>query len=175
MINKVQRIATELVKESAKRVPYILLILLVLLLVQSYHNTQLARDNSSATKSLLKKVASLGEDNKRLSEENQTLSQQGIRLAQQNAGHIDCIKKLFVDYVNSGVLSRADADNCTVDAVATSETSQSSTSSFYYQVPASTAPKKQPDSPSTHQPAKPQSSFLGQAVDNVTKFLKGIR
>lgn len=127
-MDRLRRLANALRNETAKRLPYILLIFIVLSVIggfKSYHKisegVQIAKDNSMSSKTLLQKVASLSEDNKRLSAQNKVISTQNNQLAQQNAKHIDCIAGLLAQYTRDQkpVLS-VDLDNCSISSLAVS-------------------------------------------------------
>jgi cell division protein FtsB len=97
-MEKISRFIKALASESRKRIPYVFLVLAVVFLAQfvklnyqTAQGVQIAKDNSADAKSLLKKVAALSADNKKLAEQNN-------RLATQNAAHIDCIASLFARY-----------------------------------------------------------------------------
>lgn len=105
MITKVKRLSTALWMESVKRLPYIGLILILLLLYQGYQtaakvseNVGISKKNSEDNMVLLREVAALSEANKKLSEDNKKLSEQSNELAAQSIRYQDCIARIFAKY-----------------------------------------------------------------------------
>lgn len=98
MRDKVIRFTKAFTNESVRRLPYIILLLVVLSLVQfirisnqTAESVRIATGNSIDNKSLLKKVAALSEDNKNLTKQN-------IQIAKESATHLDCVADLFARY-----------------------------------------------------------------------------
>ncbi len=97
-MDKLTRLFKALLIESRHRLPYIFLVIAIIFLGQfikltykTAEGVQIAKDNSTASKTLLTKVADLSADNKKLAEQNN-------QLAHENAAHIDCIATLFARY-----------------------------------------------------------------------------
>lgn len=106
-----------LLTESAKRLPWILLLLGIIIVGQNIQTSKLQNQNQTT---LLKKIASQSADIKRLSEQNHALSQQAIDLSNRSAQQVDCVKQLFVDYINTHQpITKANSATCTVTGHAT--------------------------------------------------------
>lgn len=113
MKDKIIRLAKALSNESVKRLPYIILIGLILIFIQFVHlnnqtaqGVRIATSNSVDSKTLLKKVAALSEDNKKL-------TQQNLDIAKENTAHLDCVAKLFAKYTRDlKPLYDINLDNC---------------------------------------------------------------
>ncbi len=102
---KAKNLLIGLGRESIKRVPYMILVWVIISFVQligvsrqTAEGVRIAKDNSLDSKILLQKVADLGVDNKALSLQNKQLLEQNVQLANQNAAHIDCLANLFARY-----------------------------------------------------------------------------
>lgn len=160
MKDRIIRFVKALSNESVRRLPYIMFVLLVLLVIQSYNtshetaqNTKVVRQNSDSNKVLIQRIATLSEDNKHL-------TQQNIDLQKQTRDQVSCITNLFIDFVNSDKsLSKADATNCSVstqdNAQASSPTSQGGTGS------SSASPSAGQTSPTSASSSSPQSNANG--------------
>lgn len=168
MRNKAIRLGKALRYESAKRLPAIIILLILIggwAFWQSYSKTaegvRVAKDNTNS-------IRRLGEDNQRLLQQNKDLSEQNNRLAKENAKHIDCIAKLFATFIETGQVGSVDVDSCTIRAGSDSSSAnsggQSSTSPQIGSSSSSSpksAPKKTPSQPDTsqgeeQQPAPPK-------------------
>lgn len=113
MRDKIIRLTKALSNESVKRLPYIILVGLVLVLVQfvrlnnqTAQSVRVATSNSVDVKKLLKRVASLSEDNKRLTKQN-------LDIAKENTAHLNCVAQLFAQYTrNLKPIYDVDLNNC---------------------------------------------------------------
>lgn len=111
--DKIIRLLKALSNESVKRLPYIILVGLILIFIQFVHlnnktaqSVRVATGNSIDTKTLLKRVAALSEDNKKL-------TQQNLDIAKQNAAHLDCVANLFAQYTrDQRPIYDIDLDKC---------------------------------------------------------------
>lgn len=183
MIDKTVRLIKAFAKESAKRLPYILAIFLLIIVLQGYNNGRITKGNSTDTKTLLNRVASLGEDNKRL-------TQQNIDLQRQTNNQLSCLSNLFIDFINSGrSVTKADAASCSVSTASAAQTgapsqptasqqsssnrvSGASPSSSSQSAPA-TSPAQPNPSPAPTQPAN--NGLFDRVIFNpVTNLLKGV-
>lgn len=193
MKDKIIRFTKALSNESVRRLPYIMLVLLVLLVVQSYstshqtaQNTKIVRQNSDSNKVLIQRIATLSEDNKRL-------TQQNIDLQKQTRDQVSCISNMFIDFVNSDkALSKADAANCSVSTQDSGQpaspssqgsTQQSSlnhpTGSSSSQPSTQSAPSSAASQPDNSQPNAPSQGQTNQSVletilSPVKKLINGL-
>lgn len=118
MKNKIIRLSKALRYESAKRLPWIIALVILLggfAFYQSYHKTaegvQIARDNTTSLKNL-------GLQIKTLTEQNTELTKQNNKLATENAKHIDCIAKLFAYWTQTGTpVTTTDLNACVIEAL----------------------------------------------------------
>lgn len=128
MVSKVKAFGTE----SAKRIPYIVFVLLILLLVQgarSYSKTveavNLATKNSE-------KVRILTEQNTDLLKKNKELNEQAVKISRENSAHIDCVAQLFARYTQVGIpvyLADNDLNQCIVRRLSNDTTNTPNTTS----------------------------------------------
>lgn len=183
MIDKTVRLVKAFAKESAKRLPYILAIFLLIIVLQGYNNGRITKGNSTDTKTLLNRVASLGEDNKKL-------TQQNIDLQRQTNNQLACLSNLFIDFINSGrAVTKADADSCSVSSALTEQATSSSEAATPQRASsnrasgASPSPSSQPapaaspaQSTPSPIPAQPANNGLFDRLifNPVTNVLKGV-
>jgi hypothetical protein len=113
MKDKFARLSKAFRNETVRRLPYIVVLLIILSFIQFFHLNQqtaksvrIATENSADSRALLKKVAALSEDNKKL-------TQQNIDLSQKNTDQIKCITKLFA--LGQRPL-QVDVDTCFIQA-----------------------------------------------------------
>lgn len=105
MIDKPIRLINALWKETVKRIPYIFIILIVILIsqfvrlnIQTAEGVRLAKNTADNNQRLLEKINELSESNKKLGEDNKLLTEQGNRLAEQSNRYLDCIAQVFAKY-----------------------------------------------------------------------------
>lgn len=168
------RFLKALSNESVRRLPYVFLIFIILLFIQfirfnhqTAENTRIGRNNSTDTKTLLLRVKSLSEDNRRL-------TQQNIDLAKENATHLDCITKLFVTFLNGGLKpSQVDAARCTIESQASVKRSGTlnSAASPQSSQDLSVGPSSSTQSGPNPQPAQPN---IVQPPGTATPAQKGV-
>jgi hypothetical protein len=125
MKNKLIRLLKALSNETVKRIPYVILLLIILIFAQTVQANHTGN-------SLIKKVAQLSEDNKKLSQQNNQLLQQGvgtvkqIKLSSDQSVAINkCIGYTFATYTQT--LSPVDfvnIDNCIIQNVQTPSTTE---------------------------------------------------
>lgn len=109
--------------EAVKRLPYVGLVLVILILFQVYttgsqvaENVQISRENSETNKQALEKISALSEDNKKLSQDNKALSEQNIRLADQSNRYLNCLAELFAKHSRDGIpIVITDLDTCAAE------------------------------------------------------------
>ena len=114
MIMKIRRLGTALWQESIKRVPYVILVLIILLLFATYKNNQLAAqnaksaaDNALAANNNAKSAKEiLGKLN--LDDSNSALSRQLTSFSDSNNQQTLIMCKLFLATNNASRLSEAD-------------------------------------------------------------------
>jgi hypothetical protein len=165
------------INESVKRLPYVLLLLVILtvfqlvrLSTQTNQGVRIAQGNSLDSKNLLKKVASLSENNKTLIIQNKNLTEQNIEIANENARHLDCLAKLFAAYTQDlRPISLVDLDGCKVLSQAPSETGATSTSDgarpSTLNQPVSSPSPQGTASTATTQPDNPQPTTPNCTID----------
>lgn len=98
MINKFTRFGKALLKELAKRVPFIILVAVLLGLVGAYKSYMKTAEGVQIAKANSNVIRKQGEDIKLLSEQNNQLSSDNQRLASQNKAYIKCIADVFARY-----------------------------------------------------------------------------
>ncbi len=153
------------ITESLKRVPWVFLILVVLLIGQ---NIAASNARSANQGILLQKIASLSKDNKKLSQDNKDLSEQSVELANRSAKQVDCVKQLFVDYINTReYITTAEADSCTV--IGTGFTSPS-----VQNKQATTNNQNTPKEPQPVTTPPKKSNFISDTVSNIFNFTGGL-
>lgn len=186
MKDKGIRLIKAFVNETIKRIPYILLVLIVLIFAQTVQNNHISKSNSIDTKNLLTKVAKLSEDNKQLSQQNQALTKQGTILASQSVALSKCIAYTFTTYTQTLTpVKFVDIDNCVTSAQTSSKNvksvaPQSSTNpdasvSYPNNTPTTTTPQSNPPQPSSgvnHTPTPP--SAVQRLLNNVTQIIKSL-
>lgn len=150
--------------ETAKRLPWIILLLGVLIIAQNIQDSKVRNQNQTV---LLKKIASQSEDIKRLSEQNHALSQQAIVLSNRSVQQVDCVKQLFVDYINTRKpIASVDSDACTVvGAGGTASSSNQPQSKPQLATPPSQKPTNpKPPTPPTNPQDKPVRGLLNRLL-----------
>lgn len=155
MKDRAVRFAKAFGYESAKRIPYILLVMGAVLIWQGYQNSRQSAQNSAQLKTVVEQLTKVVNNTNTLSTKANGLATQANDIGNKNTVHIDCVKDLFVDYINTGrKISKADSDRCSVTAVQ----------------PAGTQAKPTPDVQSGmphKQPAPPQNrhSFITRLLE----------
>lgn len=152
---KIIRLSKALSNETVRRVPYIIVVLLVLVFVQSLQNNKVAKSNSVDSKALLMRVAALSQDNKNLTEANKKLTEQGVALASQSVSLNKCIANAFATYTQTlRPVQFEDIDAC----IFTSQSAQTSaTPSQSAARPSLSSPGAPASSSSKSTPSKPQA------------------
>lgn len=177
MKDKLVRLFKALTNESVKRLPYVLLVLLVLSVVQLVHisnqtaqNIDIATKNSVDNRNLLKQVAALSADNKRLAQQNN-------RLAKENTTHQDCAAQLFAQYTRDlRPVVMLDLTTCFIQEAAQDDATPGQTSAQPSSVDpgvASSSDNSTPvfvnPQPDNSQP--PTSDFLNRLLSGVLKLI----
>ncbi len=142
MTSKIKRPLKALWIESIKRVPYILVVLVLIVLYQGYQtgarvveNVELSRQAAESNKALLEQVASLSEDNKNLSIQSNTLAERSNR-------YQSCIANLFAKYtIDYQPVIIEDLENCVTKAMIIPPKEETPTT----QSPGSEQPQPTPD------------------------------
>lgn len=167
--------------EAAKRLPYILLVFVVLWLVSAYTQFRKTTENIQATKNLTSRVVDLSQQNNDLSLQIKRLSAQNNALSRHNDVQQKCLFNLFVSFVNqAGVPTHADVDRC--QAIASQALAAPSNTSSPPKVPQASAPTPQSrsakpikrsssSSHSSHHSSPPSSSKQPGLVKRVLNFL----
>lgn len=150
--------------ELGKRLPWVFLLMGALILIQNVQEGKFRNQNQTE---LLEKIASQSADIKVLSEQNKALSQQAIVLSNRSAKQVDCVKQLFVDYINTRKpIASVDSEACRV--IGTSETTTSSRqtqSKPQLATPPSQKPTNpKPPTPPTNPQDKPVRGLLNRLL-----------
>lgn len=129
MINKSRRLSKALLKESWKRLPFIMLVLAVLILGQGVKSYFKIRDNSNSTNQLIHQVAELSKQNQELLQQIKDSQAQNIKLSEEGKAYTKCIGLAFLEYINTHnpvVLQDNDLNACVLIqvAMATSSSAQ---------------------------------------------------
>lgn len=127
MTQKIGRLAKAFNNESVKRLPYIILVFLLLSVYQLVKvNSQTAQTAESA-KQLLTKVAALSIDNKRLNEQNHALTKQNNDLSQKISNQVNCQLQLFAQFTRTYMpIQPSDLTSCVISLVKTPATAATS-------------------------------------------------
>lgn len=175
-MDKSIRMVKALAQETGKRIPWILITMGAILILQGIQNASVARENSADSKTLLQRVASLSEDNKRLAQGNQALTKQNNELAQAARNHTDCLAQLFARYTQTRTaIMSVDLNSCTtsteqsVQSASTAQAVQTPSNSLGPQTP-STTPQETPTTPQL----PPSQSFLRKQADTITNLLHAL-
>ncbi len=162
MINRTTRFARALWVESIKRIPYILVILVIIVLFQGYRtsskvieNVEISRQIAESNQSLLKQVADLSEDNKNLSTQSNTLAERSNR-------YQSCIANLFAKYTRDYLpVIIDDLENCIVTSMVIPQPAPVS-------VPSPTTP-----TPTPEKPTKKSKNPISRAYNYVNGLIHG--
>jgi hypothetical protein len=181
---KVHRLLKALSNESIKRLPYIFFVLIVLSLIQfvrlsnqTAQGVQIAKDNSLDSRSLLKKVADIAQDNKRLSLQNKQLTEQNIQIASDNAKHLDCLADLFAQYTRTGrPILQLDLNTCmiTQESLGTSATGAQTVAPPSSPSPSVGSSFPQSSTPTTSPQLNGSQTILNQLQNTSSNFLKAL-
>ena len=146
--------------ETVKRLPYVGLILIVVILFQVFktgaqvvENIEISKRNSESNMVVLARIAEISENNKSLSEDNKRLSEQSKALSEQSNRYQQCIAQLFAQYTRDyRPVVIEDLDTCsayTMPVAQSNSTAPSTSQSTPQATPQSTSqPTPQPSSPS---------------------------
>lgn len=181
---KLSRLLRALSNESVKRLPYIFFVLIVLSLVQfirlstqTAQGVQIAKDNSLDSKTLLKRVAELAQDNKQLSIQNKQLTEQNIQIAHENAQHLDCLADLFARYTRDGrPILTLDLNSCmiTEESSKTNSTGTQTAPQPSLSNPSVVSPSPQSTTPTTPSQPDNSQSILDQLRNAGSNFFKAL-
>lgn len=181
---KLHRLLRALSNESIKRLPYIFLVLIILSIIQfirlstqTAQGVQISKNNSLDSKTLLKRVADLAQDNKQLSIQNKQLTEQNIQIASDNAKHLDCLANLFANYTRTGrPILQLDLSTCmiTQGSSGTSATGAQTSAPPSLPSPADHSSSPQPTTPAATPPSNNSQSILDQIRNTGSNFLKAL-
>lgn len=152
MINKAIRLSKALRNETAKRVPVIIILGIILLLWSNYTNGQKANQTLNKIAALGQQIKDLSQQNKQLSLDNKNLSTQLNDKTDNINKHVDCVVTLFLP--NKPLPGASDIDDCKATFSASSASSPTMTDN--QQAPKSSSPQPTPSPTPTQSNNQPQ-------------------
>jgi hypothetical protein len=179
--DKTIRLIKALSNESVKRLPYIIIIGLILVFAQfvrlnnqTAEGVMVAKNNSIGNQLLLKKIAEQAVQIAELSKENKASSQKNTSISKENSAHIDCVAKLFAQYTRDlKPVDDVNLDNCFIveTSQAVSQTTATPVKSAFQS--SSTNPSVPVSSSSSHNTptnSQPQSNNSQRVRDLLKKL-----
>lgn len=186
--------------EIVKRLPYIGLLMIIILLIQGFRtgadvaeNVRISKENSEVTKGigegnqqLLEKMAEQNTQIKKLSEDNKKLSEQTIRLSDQSVRYQECTFKLFAQYTRDRQpISDFNLDECTAENVifGTGTTSTGNPGFESQQTPEPQAKPQQPGNSGDNRnrpqetqkpPEPPPENPVQRSLNSVIEFIRSL-
>lgn len=158
--NKLKKLARAFLHESQKRLPYVFLVMLILLLIQGWHSGARIVDGLNETKNNTAKLTELGTQIADLSKEN-------LKLNKENKAFSKCIGLAFAEYTQTGnpvKFKDNDLEACVVEQVNQPVvTAQSASQSSTLQTNPVT-PKETPSEKPVEKPKKCSIKFRGICI-----------
>jgi hypothetical protein len=183
--DKTIRLARAFSNETVKRLPYVLIVLIIMVFFQSVQNNRTAKSNSIDSKDLLVKVAALSEDNKRLTLQNQKLAKQGVDLATRSVNLNKCVGYAFATYTQTlQPVEFIDIDNCLISSMSAQSGSKpeqsgaqqslsspvDSSASSSQSAPSNTTPQPDNSQSAAPTPTEPDKGLVRGIIDFIDPF-----
>jgi hypothetical protein len=153
VINKTFRFGRALWQETAKRIPYILLVMLFLLLVQSYFNSKQAAETTKQTKQTSQTTAALIKSQQKILDAIKESTENNQQISEHQANIIICMLQVPVAQRTTDLQQQCRAEVEAGDKTSTVTPSQNSTPSASNSTPSNSITGNSTAAPASNPPS----------------------